>query len=271
MLPPLKKGAVMLRFSANLGFLWRELPILEQLRRAKASGFDAVEFHYPYDTPAETVAAAAAELGLPVVGLNTQPGDMSAGELGLCALPGREADARAAIDEAIAYAGAVGAGYVHVMAGKPREGRSGSRTAFLSSLEHASGAAETAGLTVVIEPLNGRDVPGYFLRTTAEAADIIAELGRPNVKILFDCYHVQISEGDLTRRFERLLPLIGHVQIAAVPSRAEPDEGEVAYDRLLPALEPLGWSGYVGAEYRARTSVEQGLGWLDAFRAPARR
>jgi 2-dehydrotetronate isomerase len=256
----------MLRFSANLGFLWREQPLMEQLRRAKTAGFDGVEFHYPYDVPAEHVASALAELSLPVVGLNTRPGDMSAGELGLCALPAREADARAAIDEAIAYARALAAGYVHVMAGKPGDpGKSAARTAFLGALEHASAAAESAGLTVVIEPLNDRDVPGYFLRTTTEAAAIITELGRPNVKILFDCYHVQISEGDLTRRFEKLLPLIGHVQIAAVPSRAEPDEGEVAYDRLLQAIEALGWSGYVGAEYRARASVEDGLGWLRVF------
>ena len=254
----------MLRFSANLGFLWRELPLLERLERSKAAGFDAVEFHYPYDVPAATVAAALARLNLPVVGLNTRPGDLDQGELGLCALPGREGEARAVIDEAVAYAKAVGAGYVHVMAGKAEGGRA--RDSFLAALDHAATAAEADGLTIVIEPLNARDVPGYFLRTTAEAAAIIAELGRPNVKILFDCYHVQISEGDLTRRFEKLLPSIGHVQIAAVPSRAEPDEGEIAYDRLLPAFGALGWSGFVGAEYRARGTVEEGLGWLSKFR-----
>ena len=108
--------------------------------------------------------------------------------------------------------------------------------------------------------------PGYFLRTTDAAAEIIAELGRGNIKLMFDCYHVQISEGDLTRRFERLLPLIGHVQIAGVPSRAEPDEGEVAYERLLPALEAAGYSGFIGAEYRPRGTVEEGLGWLRRFR-----
>jgi hydroxypyruvate isomerase len=257
----------MLRFSANLGFLWRELPLLERLERAKTAGFDAVEFHYPYDVPAESVASALARLELPVVGLNTRPGDLQAGDVGLCAVPGREGEARAAIEEAIAYAAAVGAEYVHVMAGKPGEsGQAGARASFLSALDHAAGLAEAAGLILVIEPLNGRDVPGYFLRTSEQAAGIIAELGRGNVKILFDCYHTQISEGDLLRRFERLQPVIGHVQIAAVPSRAEPDEGEVAYERLLASFEAAGYAGFIGAEYRARSTEEEGLAWMDRFR-----
>jgi len=255
----------MLRFSANLGFLWRDLPLLDAIRAAKRAGFDAVEFHYPYDVPAGDVAALMADVQLPAVGLNTRPGNPAAGDLGLCAVPGREDEARAAMDEAVAYAAAIGAGYVHVMAGKA-ERTPEARSTFLRALDYAAaGAAEIGGI-VVIEPLNARDAPGYFLRTTEEAAELIAALGRDNVKILFDCYHVQISEGDLTRRFERLKPLIGHVQIAAVPSRAEPDEGEIAYDRLLPALQALGWSGFVGAEYRPRSSMDAGLGWLERMR-----
>lgn len=257
----------MIRFSANLGFLWTELPLVERIRRSKGSGFDAVEFHYPYDVPVDDVRAALAETGLPVVGLNTRPGDMAAGDLGLAALPGREAEARAAIDEAVAYAVAVGAGYVHVMAGKPAaEKMAEAERAYLDALAFASDKAGEAGLTIVIEPLNKRDVPGYFLRDTTQAAALIGALGRDNVKILYDCYHVQISEGDLTRRMERLLPLIGHVQIAGVPARGEPDAGEVAYDRLLAALDAMGREGYVGAEYRARGTVEEGLGWLPAMR-----
>ncbi len=251
------------RISANLGFLWLDLPLVERIRRAKAAGFEAVEFHYPYDTPVDDVRAVLAETGLPVVGLNTRPGDIAAGDLGLAALPGREAEARAAIDEAVAYAAALSARYVHVMAGKPPAGEHQSaERAYLSALEHAADKAGPAGLTIVVEPLNVYDAPGYFLRTTAQASELIGRLGRPNVKILFDCYHVQISEGDLTRRLETLLPIVGHVQIAAVPSRREPDEGEIAYDRLLSAIDAMGYDGFVGAEYRPRATVEEGLGWL---------
>jgi hydroxypyruvate isomerase len=257
----------MLRLSANLGFLWLELPLVERIHRAKAAGFDAVEFHFPYDVPPEEVRAALAATGLPAVGLNTRPGDTSAGDQGLAALPGREGEARAAIDEALAYAEAIGTDYVHVMAGKPDAGRlDEARAVFLRSLAYAADKADAAGVTIVIEPLNRRDNPGYFLRTTEQAAELIGELGHSAVKILFDCYHAQISEGDLTRRIERLLPLVGHVQIAAVPTRREPDEGEVAYDRLLKAVDAMGYGGFIGAEYRPRGTVEEGLGWMRALR-----
>jgi 2-dehydrotetronate isomerase len=256
----------MLRFSANLGFLWTELPLFEAVRRAKAAGFDAVEFHRPYDVPAESMRAVLMATGLPAVGLNTRSGNIEAGDFGLAALPGREEEARAAIDEACAYAAAIGARYVHVLAGKPETSQTKARAVFLKALDHAAARAAELSLTVLIEPLNRYDVPGYFLTDTSMAADIIRELGRDTLKILLDCYHTQITEGDLTRRIERLLPLIGHVQIAAVPSRAEPDEGEVAYDRLLRAIEAMGYDGFIGAEYTPRGAVEAGLGWLRAMR-----
>ena len=257
----------MLRFSANLGFLWRDLPLTDRVRRAKEAGFDAVEFHYPYDVPVEEMRTVLQEASLPVAGLNTRPGDLAAGDMGLAALPGRESDARAAVEEAFAYAEVVQAGYVHVMAGKSGDATAArARETFLATLDFAARRAEQTGIQILIEPLNTRDAPGYFLKTSEQAAAIIAELGRPNVKILFDCYHTQISEGDLTRRFEMLLPIVGHVQIAAAPSRAEPDEGEVAYERVLRVMEAVGYSGFVGAEYRARSTVEAGLGWLAGFR-----
>ncbi len=257
----------MLRFSANLGFLWHELPLLERVRRAKASGFDAVELHFPYDVPAESLQAELEAAGLPVVGINGPPGDVAAGDFGLAAVPGREADARDSIDKALAYAKAIGAGSVHVLAGKPAESIfAEARRSYLAALDYAADRAAGMGMTILMEPLNARDVPGYFLSTSAEAAEIIGELGRDNLKIMFDCYHVQIGEGDLTRRLDKLLPIVGHVQIAAVPSRAEPDEGEIAYERLLPAFQALGYTGYIGAEYRPRTSVEEGLAWMRPFR-----
>jgi len=257
----------MLRFSANLGFLWKGLPLAEAVRRAKAGGFDAVEFHAPYDVPAETIRAALVDTGLTAVGLNTTMGDMAAGELGLAALPGREADANAAVDAALAYAAAIGAGYVHVTAGKPAAADSGqARRAYLAALDRAAERAAAAGRIVVIEPLNRRNAPGYFLNSSEAAAEIVRELGRDNLRILFDCYHVQIEEGDLTKRLEKLLPLVGHIQIAAVPSRREPDEGEIAYDRLLHAIDAMGYAGFIGAEYSPRDGVENGLGWLAALR-----
>lgn len=253
------------RISANLGFLWKGAPLIDAVRRAKAAGFDAVEFHAPYEVPAGDMKAVLAETGLPVAGINTRMGDLAAGEMGVAALPGREAEARALIDEAIAYARAIDAGYFQVTAGKVSdEDRGKARSTLVAALDYASGQAD--GLTVVVEALNPRDVPGAFLNSSALAAAIIREVGRPNVKFLFDCYHVQIVEGDLTRRLEMLMPLIGHVQIAAVPSRAEPDEGEVDYSWLLGKLDALGYRGFVGAEYRARGEVEDGLGWLKTMR-----
>jgi hydroxypyruvate isomerase len=257
----------MLRISANLGFLWKGLPLTESVRRAKAAGFDAVEFHAPYDVPVGEMQAVLADTGLPVVGINTRMGNVAVGEMGLAALPGREADARAAIDEALAYAKAIRADYVQVMGGKvAQEQRGEAHKTYVKALNYAARAAEPLGLTIVIEPLNPYDVPGNFLSSTGQAAAIIAELGRPNVKLLFDCYHVQIVEGDLTRRLEKLMPVIGHIQIAAVPTRAEPDEGEISYERLLKTIETLGYRGFIGAEYRARGEVEAGLGWLKAVR-----
>ncbi|MGH6922340.1 MAG: hydroxypyruvate isomerase family protein [Propylenella sp.] len=256
----------MLRFSANLGFLWLDLLLAERIRRAKAARFDAVEFHFPYDVPAEAVRAALTETGLPAVGLNTRLGDRP-GDAGLAALPGREAEARAAIDEALAYAAAIGADYVHVVAGRVGgDEREEAREAFCASLAYAADKAKPAGITIVIEPLNRYDAPGRFLRTSEEAAELIGALGRDDVKILFDCYHAQISEGDLTRRIEKLLPVIHHIQVAAVPSRREPDEGEVAYDRLLPAIDAMGYRGFISAEYRPRATVEEGLGWMHALK-----
>ena len=258
----------MLQISANLGFLWKGLPLTEGVRRAKAAGFDAVEFHWPYDVPAEEMRKVLAETVLPAVGINTRLGNVAAGEVGLACLPGREAEARETYDEAIAYAKAIGAAYISVMGGRVEpEQRGKARKTYLNAIDYAARAAEAAGLTTVIEPLNPYDNPGAFLNSSALAAEIVAELGRPNLKILFDCYHVQIVEGDLTRRLKKLMPVIGHIQIAAVPSRAEPDEGEVAYERLLKTIEALGYRGFVGAEYRARGEVEAGLAWLKAARA----
>lgn len=249
----------MIRFSANLGFLWTELSLTDAIRRAKAAGFQAVEMHWPYETHAEVVKAALEETGLPLLGINTVRGEP--GENGLAAVKGREAEARAAIDQALDYADAVGAGAVHVMAG-----RHGDEETFISNLRYAAEEARDIGKTILIEPLNARDAPDYFLTEAEQAAEIIMRTGAANIRIMFDCYHLQIMQGDLLRRFEALQPLIGHVQIAAVPSRAEPNEGELAYERLLPAFDEMGWKGFIGAEYRPKGTTDQGLGWMERYR-----
>lgn len=253
-----------MRFSANLGFLWAELPLPDAILAAKAAGFDAVECHWPYDVPAAEVKAALDETGLPMLGINTLRGDVAAGENGLSALPGREAEARAAIDQAVEYAAAIGARAIHVMAGFA-SGDDAHRT-FCANLAHACAQAAPHGITIVIEPLNPYDAPGYFLNSTGQAAAIIESQGLPNLKLMFDCYHVQLIEGDISHRLERLLPLIGHIQFASVPERAAPDRGELHYPYVFERIAALGWTTPLGAEYKPGGPTEPTLGWLTRAR-----
>lgn len=251
------------RFSANLGFLWAELTLPQAIRAAGRAGFDAVECHWPYDVAAAEVAAALRETGLPMLGLNTVRGDSG----GLSAISGREDAARAAIDQAVDYAVAVGARNVHVMAGIAQG--PAAAAAFDAALHHACARAAPHGIGILIEPLNHHDAPGYFLRTSDQAAAIIERLALPGLKMLFDCYHIQIMEGDVTRRLTRHLPHVGHVQIAAVPDRGEPDAGELHYPHIYRHLDAIGWTAPLGAEYRPRAGdTDAGLAWLDAARAP---
>jgi len=254
----------MMRFSANLGFLWSELSLPDAIRAAHAAGFDAVECHWPYDTPAAEVKAALDETGLAMLGLNTRRGDLSQKENGLAALPGREAEARAAIDEAMAYAAEIGAGAVHVMAGFATG--PAARATFVTNLRHACANARDIGVTVLIEPLNRYDAPGYFLSTTAQAQEIITEVGETNLRLMFDCYHVQLMEGDLSHRIAALMPLIGHIQFASVPDRGPPDRGEVAYSHIFNLIESLGWAKPLGAEYKPMGPTAPTLGWLTQYR-----
>ncbi|MFP5509176.1 MAG: hydroxypyruvate isomerase family protein [Alphaproteobacteria bacterium] len=255
-----------MRYSANLGFLFTDLPLPQAIHAAKDAGFDAVECHFPYDVPAADVATALQETGLAMLGLNTWPGDKAAGDFGLAALTGREDEARAAIAQALDYAIATGTKAVHVMAGRTDGGKRAEAT-FRANLAHACDLAAAHGITILIEPINTRDVQGYHLSRTDHAQQIIAALGKPNLKLMFDCYHMQIMQGDLATHLRALLPVIGHVQIAAVPDRGEPDQGEVDYRWLMAHLAGLGYSGFVGAEYRPRAGTLSGLGWLNRFRA----
>lgn len=254
-----------MRFSANLGYLWADRPLPDAIRAAKAAGFDAVECHCPYEVPPEAVKAALEETGLPMLGLNTDRGDVAAGENGLCALPGRAEEARAVIDQALDYARAVGAQSVHVMAGF--SGGPRAHAQFCENLAYACEKAAPDGIVILIEALNHYDAPGYFLSTSTQAAALIRELSLPNLKFMFDCYHLQIMEGDLTRRLERLLPLVGHIQFAAVPDRGPPDHGELDFPHMFARIEALGWTRPLGAEYRPGADTDGSLGWMTRYRA----
>jgi len=254
-------------FSANLGFLWRELSLPDAIRAAKRAGFEAVECHFPYEVDPQAVKAALDETGLPMLGLNTRLGANGPDDFGLMSLAGREAEARATIDDAIAYAVAIGCRNVHCVAGKSH-GAAGAQAVYEANLAQACAQAAAHGLTILIEPINQRDAPGFHLRSVEAGIETIKAVGAANLKLMFDCYHTQISQGDLTERLRAALPHIGHVQIAAVPDRGEPDAGEVNYPGLLAALEAMGWGGSVGAEYHPRgASTDAGLGWMTAYRS----
>jgi 2-dehydrotetronate isomerase len=251
----------MTTFSANLGFLWNDCSLPDAIRAAKAAGFAAVECHWPYTSPIQDVKAALDETGLVMLGLNTSRGNVAAGDNGLAAIPGRETEARAAIDQALEYAAAIATPNVHVMAGFA--GGPKAHATFVTNLRYACEAAAKQGITVLIEPLNHYDAPNYFLSTTEQAKAIILEVGQPNIKLMFDCYHVQLMEGNLVRRLEALLPHIGHIQFASVPDRGTPDHGEINYPFIFERLEKLGWHTPLGAEYKTTTPTSETLGWIN--------
>lgn len=249
-----------MKFSANLGFLWNDRSLPDAVRAAKEAGFDAVECHWPYATPAGEVRVALAETGLPMLGLNTRRGDVNAGDNGLSAIPGREAEARAAIDEAVAYAVDVRASNIHVMAGFAN-GPEAEKT-FVANLQFACEKASKHGINILIEPLNKYDAPGYFLTTTEHALNLMDAVGAANIKLMFDCYHIQLMEGDLTHRIKALLPRIGHIQFASVPDRGPPDRGEISYAHVFRVIAELGYTDPLGAEYKSNTPTDATLDWM---------
>ncbi|MFK7994663.1 MAG: hydroxypyruvate isomerase family protein [Granulosicoccus sp.] len=255
----------MTRFSANLGFLWQEHSLPDAIHAAAQAGFEAVECHWPYDTPADQVNAALEHTGLPMLGLNTRRGDVDAGDNGVAAIPGREAEARGYIDESIAYAASIACANIHVMAGYTDKSAACDST-FQENLRYACQNANAHGITILIEPLNHIDAPGYHLSTLDKALETLSKVNLPNLKIMFDCYHLQIMQGDLIRRLKTHLKDIGHIQIAAVPDRSEPDNGELHYPNIYRALDEMGWDGYIGAEYKPRAGTDAGLSWFKHYK-----
>jgi hydroxypyruvate isomerase len=270
------------RFAANLSMMYTEQPFRERFKAAAEDGFAAVEFLFPYEFEPQAIADALAANGLEQVLFNTVPGDMQAGERGLAAVPGRSADFLAGVDRAVAYARVLGTRRLHAMAGvmpaadagrddvaggpvNPPERRRW-RDTYAATLGEAARRCADAGITLLIEPINTRDIPGYFLTTQADAHAIVAEVGAANLKVQMDLYHCQIVEGDLASRIRQYLPGVGHMQIAGVPHRHEPDLGEVNYPFLFSLLDELGYEGWIGCEYRPRGKTSAGLGWLAPWR-----
>jgi hydroxypyruvate isomerase len=250
----------MTTFSANLGFLWTELPLPDAIHAAYDAGFHAVECHWPYETDPTLINAALEQTGLTMLGLNTLRGDHLNGENGLSALPDRIKDAQAAIDQAIHYAKAINCPNIHVMAGFSKGGAA--HDAFVENLKYACVQAKPHDLTILIEPLNHYDAPGYFLQTTAQAVEIINEVGHSNLKLMFDCYHVQMMEGDLTNKLSALLPKIGHIQFASPPTRGQPDIGEVNFKHIFQHINNIGYTAPLGAEYKPVGKTTDTLSWM---------
>src|SRR5476651_351505 len=253
------------RFAANLGYLFTDRALLERIDAAAASGFKAIELQFPYDVPALQVKEAIERNKLTVLGVNTPPGDRG-GEFGLAAVPGREKDWQGLFTLALDYITAIGGSAIHCLAGHiPPEQRPAAERVYIENLKSAADVAAAKNVTLLIEPINPRDRPNYYLNHVEHAADVIAKAGRANIKMQFDFYHVQIVGGDLITRLEKYLPVVGHLQCAAVPVRQEPDGGEINYPAIFETVDRVGYTGWIGCEYRPRGRTEDGLGWGKAY------
>jgi 2-dehydrotetronate isomerase len=251
------------KFAANLSMLFPETPFLDRFAAAAAAGFRGVEFLFPYEHPADQLASRLRQHDLEQVLFNLPPGDWGAGERGFAALPGREEEFAASVEQALAYAEMLGVPRLHVMAGivPPDLPRERCEETYIANLEHAASRLAARGIVALIEPINARDMPGYFLRTTAEARRVIERVGAPNLRLQLDLYHAQVSEGDLVERIRTNRDITAHVQIAGNPGRHEPDIGEIHYPYLFDLLDELGYDGWIGCEYRPRGDTVAGLAW----------
>lgn len=255
------------RLAANLSWLFQEHDPLDRFAASRRAGFRAVEWLFPYGTPAAATAAALEDAGLEMALINTPAGDWAQGERGLGAVPGQERRFAEALDQAISYARETACRRIHVMAGlvPPGHNTEACEAVFVENLRMAARKLATHGITATIEPLNSFDVPGYVLSGSAQARRLIEAVGEPNLGLQWDAYHLQIMEGNLAASFERHREVIGHVQIAGVPGRNEPDIGEINYGFLLAHMDRLGYQGFVGCEYRPRAGTLAGLGWAAAY------
>ena len=253
------------RLAANIAYMFTERPLLERIGAAARAGFKAIELQFPYEhEPASAMKAEIDKHALTVLGLNTARGGDQ--DFGYAAVPGREREFAAQFRQALDYIVAVGGRSVHCLAGKvPPNERPAAERAYVANLSAAADIAAAKNIFLLIEPINYFERPDYYLNYVEHAADIIAKTGRANIKIQFDFYHVQIMQGDLIRRFEKHQKLIGHVQVAAVPTRHEPDEGEINHPAIFTALDDFRYDGWVAGEYRPRGRTEDGLSWAAPY------
>ncbi len=255
------------KLAANLSMMFQEAPFLDRFAIAAECGFAGVEYLFPYDYPAEELAERLDQHRLTQALFNLPPGDWAKGERGMAVLPGREVEFMAGLEQALRYARSTNCQRLHVMAGNLPSGRDRreGREVYVANLRRAADRAADQGVTLLIEPINVRDMPGYFLNTTRDAMAVIEAVGRDNLKLQLDLYHCQISEGDLAMHIRRLAGSYAHVQIAGVPERHEPDRGEVNFDYLLQLLDEIGYGGWVGCEYRPADGTQAGLGWAQRW------
>jgi hydroxypyruvate isomerase len=256
------------RFAANLSMMFNEVPFLDRFAAAAEAGFQGVEFLFPYEHPPETVAAKLRENHVENVLFNMPPGNWAAGERGIGCLPGREEEFRTGVEKALTYAERLGTPRIHAMSGiaPANADRRVLRDTFVSNLRWAAEKLAARDIMLLVEAINTRDIPGYFLNTQAESYALCTEINAPNLKMQMDLYHMQIVEGDLAMKLRQHMGHCGHIQIAGVPARNEPDTGEVNYPYLFRLIDELGYSGWIGCEYRPAGQTAAGLGWLNHTR-----
>lgn len=254
------------RFAANLSMMFNEVPFLDRFAAAAEAGFSAVEFLFPYDHPAETVATRAKQAGVEVVLFNTPAGDWAAGERGIACVPGREAEFRQGVEKALSYAEALGTRRLHAMAGIVPSGvdSTACRATLIENLNFAAGRTAAAGITLLLEAINTRDIPGFIVSTQKDSRAICEAVKAGPVKMQMDLYHMQVMEGDLATKLKLYMPHCGHIQIAGCPERNEPDTGEIRYEYLFRLLDELHYDGWLGCEYRPAGKTTAGLGWFPA-------
>jgi hydroxypyruvate isomerase len=250
--------------------LFNEVPFLERFAAAAASGFEAVEFLFPYDYEKSTLSELLKKHGLAIALHNLPAGDWARGERGIACHPDRVEEFRQGVPRAIAYAKALGCPKINCLAGILPTGvnAEAARQTLVANLRHAAPQLGDAGLELLLEPVNSRDIPGFFIDRTDKGLDVIAEVGASNLKLQYDIYHAQVMEGDIARTIEREFQRIGHIQLADNPGRNEPGTGEINFPYLFRRIDELGYRGWIGCEYKPRASTKAGLGWMTALKSP---
>ena len=249
--------------------MFNEVPFLDRFAAAREAGFEAVEYLFPYDYEPEVVAGKLRDNHLENVVYNMPPGNWSAGERGIASIPGREDEFRAGVAKALAYAPALGVKRLHAMAGIPPAGAdpAACRATLIENLKFAAAQLAPHNITLLLEAINTRDMPGFFVSTQADSFAVWAAVDAPNLKMQMDCYHMQVMEGDLASKLKRYAAHCGHIQIAGAPERNEPDTGEVRYDYIFRLLDDMEYDGWVGCEYRPAGRTVDGLNWFRPFAA----